>query len=315
MFSLCIFGVLTALIFLQPLLYRLFPSDFDRHVVLEDYFKKLDDKGEVIIFGDSRSMFGVDSRIVKDQLKIAGQAYNLSSVSQDFYESSYYYSRVKKETKLVVQCISAPILFNNSTQSLPDSKAISMYLSGYRINKETKHLIPNYNKSFDHSSIANYYSSRSYFKTYVHNFLRPIFDDEVYKESNRHSKFFPHYYTQDKLPNYSKYVFHNCQGYDLKQPSTNRRSFIQKAAGYFNDRNIEYVLVLMPVNPDVCPNTKVFEKFATDLRQIDNLMVIDLSSLLESRYFYDRTHANKMGAKVISDELGKKLKMMKLKLQ
>jgi len=37
--------------------------------------------------------------------------------------------------------------------NLPDSKAISMYLSGYRINKETKDLIPNYNNFFDSSEI------------------------------------------------------------------------------------------------------------------------------------------------------------------
>jgi len=72
---------------------------------------------------------------------------------------------------------------------------------------------------------------------YIHSLLRPIFDNEVYKESNRSSKFFPHYYTHDRLPDYTKHVFHDCQGYDLKTPSSNKTAFIAKAISYFNKKN------------------------------------------------------------------------------
>jgi len=70
----------------------------------------------------------------------------------------------------------------------------------------------------------------------------------------------------------------------------------------------------MLVNPNDCPNTEVFKRFSKELKEIDNLNVINLSNLLESKYFYDHTHANKNGAEIISYEMGKILEILDLKL-
>jgi len=62
--------IILALIFLQPVLNRSISSDFDRHLVTEDYLSSPDNNEEILIFGDSRSMFGADSRVVRKELHI-----------------------------------------------------------------------------------------------------------------------------------------------------------------------------------------------------------------------------------------------------
>jgi len=303
--------VIAILIFIQPIIYRLVPSDFDRHLVFEKYVKESPalNTSDAVIFGDSRAMFGIDTRIIKNQLHRQKDIYNFASVGQNIYESSYFYSKVKPGTRLVIQC-SGPSFFSEETKhNLPDPKAISMYLSGYRIDSATKKLIPGYNRFFDRSPVANYYSSKSYFVTYLHNLIRPVFDDEVFDEQSRSSRFFPHHYTKSRLANYATLVKTNCNGYVFKSEPKSQLEFVGRSYDFFAGRNVKYVLVLMPVNPDVCNmGFEDYKKYARELRSINGLFVIDLSTLLPAEYFYDNTHANKKGAQLISTALAERLR-------
>lgn len=303
--------VIATLTFMQPILYRVLPSDFGRHLVFEKYVEEPanSDISDAVIFGDSRAMFGIDTRIIKNKLQRKKDIYNFASVGQNLYESSYFYSKVKPGTKLVIQC-SGPSFFTEETKpNLPDPKAISMYLSGYRIDSATKKLIPEYNHFFNRNPIENYYSGKSYYLTYLHNLLRPLFDDEVFDEQSRSSRLFPHFYTQDRPANYSALVKNNCTGYVFKSEPRSQLKFVRKSYEFFAARKIKYVLVLMPVNPDVCNHGyEDYKKFANELRAIDDLYVINLSALLPAKDFYDGTHANRKGAQVISAALAEQLR-------
>lgn len=306
----CALATTLILVLLQPYFYTVLPSDFNRHLVLQNYFdtKGESEKAEIVILGDSRSMFGIDSRIIKSVLKTSGEVYNLSSVSQDMYESGYYYNRIKDGTQVVIQCTTPLFFMENYDPELSNSKAISMFLSGYRIDPSTKELLPSYNEVFDRNKLLNYYDSRTYFRSYIHNYLRPLFDDEKYDEESRSSLYFPHHYTQEKLPTYSSYVVYNCDGYQIKESPQSQMQFVSTCHKLFHSRNIQYMIVLMPVNPDVCDQaTAMYREIAQSLRQMNNLPVIDLSTLLEAEHFYDRTHANKAGAQIISKELARRI--------
>jgi len=311
LFSSIIILVIMALIFAQPLIYRLIPSDFDRHLVFEKYVEESPshNTSDAVIFGDSRAMFGIDTRIVKQQLHRQKDIYNFASVGQNIYESSYFYSKVKYGTKLVIQC-SGPSFFTEETKhNLPQAKAISMYLSGYRVDPATKQLIPEYNSFFDHGSFYNYYCSKSYFVTYFHNLIRPVFDDEEFDVASRSSRYFPHHYTKDRLKNYASLIKTDCEGYVFKSEPKSQLRFVSQSNDFFRARNIKYVVVLMPVNPDVCNmGFELYKKTARELASINGLHVIDLSDLLTPEYFYDNTHANKRGAKLISEALANGLK-------
>jgi hypothetical protein len=192
---------------------------------------------------------------------------------------------------------------------LSEDKAISMFLSGYRINDETRNLIKNYNSFFDQLPIKDYYKARSYFKSYIHNIIRPIFDNEQLDESARYSVYFPHMYTTNKHPNYPVYKY-DCDKFKSKERPVSQLSFLSDVKEFFGKRGILYILVLMPVSPDECNECyEDFNMYKIIIEEETNIKVIDLSDLiLDVNFFYDAGHANKEGAKLISSELARQLK-------
>lgn len=312
-FSIVILITCLFLIYIQPYLYKVLPSDFKRHLALENYFKQdvETDKGEIIIFGGSDTMFGIDSRIIRDNLNLSGEAYNLSTVAQTPYEASYYYTRIKNNTKIVIQCTSPVFVSKDMEYDILNEPAISMYLSGYRISDATKEFLPNYNDLFDKPELFNLFYCRSYCKSYIHNLIKPLFDNEI-SENKELDIYFPNPYPLNKHPNYPVYEY-DCNYYKFKNEPITQMNFIKKSAKYFKNRNIKYVFVLMPVNPDNCSECyDDFIKYEKQLRQIDDIYVINILNLIEPKYFYDGYHANREGAKIISAEISRQLKLMQL---
>jgi hypothetical protein len=309
-----VFGITLTLTYIQPLLYRKFPSDNDRHIVIMDVLNESKTNENIIVFGDSRTMFGVDTRIIKDTMSLTFNVFNLSSVGQGLYESSYFYALLDTNTKAVIQCIDPSFFSRDIKYGLQDEKAISMFLSGYRIDERTKSLIKNYNEIFDRSKFVNYFKSRSIIRSYIHsNVLRPIFDNETFNKSARVSVYFPHLYTTNQHPNYPVYEY-DCSRFKYSDIPNTQLSFLSNVRDYFKIKGIEYFIVLMPVNPDECKECyQDFKEYTKMIEEVTNIRVIDITDLiLDTKYFYDAMHANKDGAKIISSQIAKQLLAFKL---
>jgi len=306
-----ILGIITTtilgLLFLQPWFFKVLPSDYNRHIVLHNHFKEENKQDEIMVFGDSRTMFGVDTKQIENQLDSDINVYNLSSVDQNIYESSYFYSKIEENTKIVVQCVSSSFFTNDKKHELRDEKAIAMFLSGYRIDKNTKDLIPNYKQLFEHSQLKNYYASKSYTKSYLNHMIRPFLDNESFDESKRLSKYFPYIYTTNKHPEYP-YFQENCDNYIPTKTAVSQIDFLVRSNQFFKNQNTKYMLVLMPVNPDICSSNTHIHEFARYLESRTQINILDLSDLLEADDFYDSRHPNKEGAKLISEKITRELK-------
>lgn len=292
----------------QRYLYRIFQSDYDRHALIIDVFKKQSSVRNIIVFGGSQSMFGIDTKQIDEVLKYDGEIFNLSSAGQNLFESSYFYSLIDTTTELVIQCVSPSLFTKNKDHRLFEDKAISMFLSGYRIDEETRKLIKDYNTFFDRSTFINYIDSRTYYKSYVHNLIRPFFDNEQFDKSVRTSLSFPHIYTIDRHPNYPVYAC-NCEEYFFYEHPSSQLRFLADVKEFFDNKGIKYILMFMPVNPDECHDC--YEDFKTYKRMIEDetgIETIDLSGLIkDANLFYDAYHPNKAGAKIISSEIALQL--------
>jgi len=303
--------IVTTLTLLQPFFYRAFPSDKDRHIVIVDALTEKADAEKIIVFGDSRTMFGVDTRIIREDLKISTEVLNLSSVGQNIYESGYFYGLTGKNTKAVVQCTSPAFFSRNlGDNHIEDDVALSLCLSGYSINDETKSIIGKYNEVFNRSRFVNYYKSRSIIRTYIHsNITRPLLDNEVFDESARQSVYFPHSYTSRKHPDYPVYGY-DCSNFRMIENPDGQLSFLRRANDFFSAQGIEYIIVFMPVNPDECNECyQDFKKYADLIETSTDIRVINLADiLLDTGYFYDATHANIDGARIISLAIAEQLK-------
>ncbi|AWI26214.1 hypothetical protein [Flavobacterium pallidum] len=294
-------------IYLQTYLYRVMDSNDRRFVsmmsVLED--KKQDN---VLLFGDSRGVLGVNTKVVRSHAGIDVPMYNLANFSQSLYQSSYFYGMIEKNTRMVVQCTSPEFFATDEPHLMPEVKAIPMYLSGYRVNEQTRKLIPDYNRFFDKPALDGYFECREYFRNYITTAIRPIFDNERYDQSLMMDKFFPHIYIDQKSPNYPVQQT-GCKKYQpAKYPKT-QIEFLKKTKAYFDAKGIEYVIILMPINPDDCNDHQLASAKTKEMvTRETGIRVIDLTSLLPVTDFYDAVHANHHGAEVLSKTLGDSLK-------
>ncbi|AWA30301.1 hypothetical protein HYN48_09505 [Flavobacterium magnum] len=293
-------------IYLQTRLYRVMDSNDRRFVTLMGI---LNDKkhDNVLLFGDSRGVLGVDTKVVKARAGFDVPMYNLANFSQSLYQSSYFYGMIEKNTKMVVQCTSPEFFATDEPHRMPEVKAIPMYLSGYRANEQTKKLIPDYNRFFDKPAIDGYFECREYFRNYITTAIRPFFDNERYNQSLMMDKYFPHIYIDQKSPNYPVQQT-GCAKYQLSKYPKTQIAFLKKTKAYFDSKGIEYVIILMPINPDDCNDHALASaKTKEMLERETGIRVVDLTSLLPVNDFYDAVHANHHGAAVLSNTLGDSL--------
>ncbi len=310
--SIIVLAIIVTLTYVQPFLYRRLPSDKDRHLVIMNVLNDRKKNKEFIVFGDSRAMFGVDTRTIKDSMTLQNEVLNLSSVGQNIYESSYFYGLLDSTTKGVIQCTSPSFFSTDIKHELQDDVAYSMYLSGYRINEETKSVIKNYNPIFDGRPFINYLKSRSIIRCYIHsNILRPVLDNETSDRVARGSIYFPHSFTSNRHPNYPVYEF-DCSHFKRSSFPSTQISFLIKVHDFFKTKGIDYVIVLMPVNPDECNECyRDFKEYKRMIQDLTDIRVIDITELLlDTNCFYDAIHANKEGARIISSQIGNELLMM-----
>lgn len=294
-------------IYCQTYLYRNLESNDRRFVTLMEV---LNDKKEdnVLLFGDSRSVLGIDTKVVRAKAGMAEPVYNLANFSQSLYQSSYFYGMIDKNTKMVIQCTSPDFFAKNRVHDMPEVKAIPMYLSGYRINDETKKLIPDYNRFFDKPAVAGYFECREYFRNYITTAIRPIFDNERYKQSAMMDKYFPHLYIDQKSPNYPVQQV-GCEKYRESQYPKTQIAFLKKVKAYFDKKGIEYVIILMPINPDDCSDAaSAYVKTQEMITKETGIKVINLTGLLPVEDFYDAVHANHHGAEVLSNAVADGIK-------
>lgn len=309
--SLLILGLVSivyAFMCLQPYFYRNFPSDFSRHLAIE---KGLSTKysPKVIIFGDSRAMFGLNGEIIANELNLdTNSVFNLASPRQDIFESSCYYSKVNGKVKAVVQCIGPDFFNSNEDEEISDDKCISMYLSGYKADSLSKFFAPNSTKFFYSNSLYKQFRGIEYFNNYLFSFMRLKLDNDKFDESKRKSLTFPHIYSKLRSKKYPVQSF-TCKELHFKNIPHTQLALIKKAKEYFNKMGIQYYLVIMPINPDQCTTAdKEIYKLVHELLPKTNAEVLNFASEYESKDFYDLIHLNKNGASKVSVLLAEKLK-------
>ena len=282
----------------QPFLTRALPNDYSRHHVIVDALKNKAASPEIIILGDSRTMFGVDAKTISNNLPNKPLAYNLASVGQSYFESCYFISAVPASTRHIIQFIGYTA-FREPRTDFNIDKAMSMMMNGYKVDTVTRGLIGKVNPYFDKSITAVAFEGRIILKSSLHVLLRSVLDNETFAD-NYSDLYFPHIYTTNRHPQYPFYKV-PC---DLDTMSVNPYTvaLANRVDHFLQQKNIQYHIVMLPVNPDICVFDK--SKAATYIAQLKNAMpgidFINLTGALDNTQFYDAEHPNKKGAKIIS---------------
>jgi|GEM_PF-6758021 len=290
--------LLALIIAFQPLMVQGLRYDLSRHKLIINSLSANAKQPDIIVFGNSLSMLGVNTKQISEAIPSHPLIYNLSSVDQGIVEGAYFISAVHQHTSAVVQCLDFST-FSLESLDLQEENAISMIMNGYSIDSTTKAILRETNPFFDKSKLVVAFEARNTVRSSLHNVLRKYLDNEKFA-NNFHDRYFPHVYLQERHPDYPN-ISQFAEEPELKIVDT-ILALASRINSFLNKKGIRYHIVLMPLNQDiykmddsVC--NEYLEKVKTKLPGID---ILDLSRKLTQEHFYDAIHPNKKGAAVIS---------------
>ncbi len=283
-------------IFLKGLfyLYAVLPNDFSRTKVILTSLKDTTAKPRIIVFGDSRAVFGIDAKTISANMPGHPLVYNLSSVGQSLQEGAHYLTLLPASVKDVLHCIAFENFGVNHVR-LPDDKAIAMTMYGYNLDTATANMVQEVNPILKQNKWYIAYQGRTIIKTAINTGIRQVLDNEKFG-NNFHDLYFPHIYTTLRHP---AYPFNKpAMNFDSLHTNPLLTDYVGRLRAYCQLRGIGYHIVLMPMNPDVpMPSAEKRQEYlATVKKALPGLDFIDMSQALSNTEFYDGLHPNRKGA-------------------
>ena len=294
---------------LTPYLYRSIKTDKYRTTLLLNKLSDPEFKPDIVVFGSSKSMAGIDCYQMSAEL---GQdAYNFSSTGQPAVESSLYYSLLPSSVKTVVQIIYPPIKEENGVgeDKLSKNIAIPFSMGGYRITPETEDINPltDFSELKKNRFLQNFDARGAIIIPGLTYILLP-----KDKEASEDLKFC-NFYLTSRHQMYERTIeqlkVNSHIGQEIHIDSTVTGT-LEKYAQYLGSKGIKMVVVLMPSNPDTMEFSNEQMEMIGDAcrKSIPDALVLNyLSAIQDTQLFYDAAHLNKDGAKMITALIDKDL--------
>jgi len=283
-------------------LIKVFPNDNARHFSIREYLDNPPEKAQVIFFGSSLGMFGVDAAVL-DSLDGEKQYINLCTSGQTTSELVHFLEDLPPGTKEVLFCQPYYFIQGDEPYPLPENKAVSLSLARFK----TGRFEYGFNSEFDNK--ANLYPSNIIaaslnFRSSLHISLRSILDKHQNQEfswktfwSLKH----PFYYNSERSYNYNQ-----------KKPSSPEKLTItlgqqkldthNKISEYLAERKIKYTVVMMPMNSDFYDYSDA-DKTVNELRRTARFEIINLTGAVSADDFYDIGHVNRRGSTILTQML------------
>lgn len=302
LFGFSLFGILLAV---TPALFRFLPNDYARiRLIIETLKSPVEPQSEIIIFGNSRGMSGVDGHLLEEKLPGNPVVYSFTSTGQNVGESGLHYTSVPASVKTIMQCIDIDLLSKPISIFLSNQVALRMY--GYTMDIETEELLPALEKELDKPGYYYNFEARNCVFAGLTVILRNLLDDDTPESSISTELHYPTTQTSlRKEATYQKEISEQNKtnkfaDYTIRQEWI---TFLNRSHQYFKSRNIDYYLLLMPYNPDITScsteeKQKALEMFKEEFRDIPQL---DCFNVLDGSDFYDAIHPNDSGAKKITN--------------
>ncbi len=305
-FIVFILGLIYILNFVTPYLYRWLPNDYIRTHLIIETLADTAQTPDVVIFGNSRGMSGINGYMLEEKMKGNPTVYSLTSTGQQVSESALYYTSLPSSVKVVLQCVDIDQLSKPIDMNTPNRIALHMY--GYEMDALTEKIVPSLSEKLDISPFYYNYEARNCLFTGLSIVLRNLLDDDVIQDATAKELRYPTSKTSDRNDiTYQR---------DVDEQNLNNKfvdyeiipewkQLLEDSYLYFQKRDIMYCLIIMPYNPDIKSSTFQEKQKALELvkETFQNIPMIDCFSLLEASDFYDAIHPNSKGAKKITERV------------
>ncbi|KKB46859.1 hypothetical protein HMPREF1212_04355 [Parabacteroides sp. HGS0025] len=289
-----------------PCFFRMLPNDYARTKLILNTIRDTTQTPEVVIFGNSRGMSGVDGYLLERELSDHPVVYSFTSTGQKLSESALYYTSLPASVKTVIQCLDIDALSKPLDMDIPNQVALHMY--GYKMDDQTKLLVPALYDELNKSDWYYNYKARNCLFSGFSFVLRNLLDDDAPENSIDNELRYPA--SQASYRNEAVYQRgldeqNKENKFEAYEITAEWKRLLEESYAFFKAKNIQYYLVLMPYNPDIisAKKTEKQEALQSYINELGYIPYINCFDLLEASDFYDAIHPNDKGAKKITRQI------------
>jgi len=284
-------------IYLTPILFKEFPSDFSRTNLIIKTLNKSEKKPDIALFGSSILMAGVDAKLLSLSLEENPLIYNFASTGQLLTESALYYQSIDTTYKAVFQFLRIDQLMEFQMSSTATFRNFKMF--GYEKKAETEKLLPfKETKELDKSRIQISVDGRNVLVNFINRSARSFLRKDLNLEKINTELFYPNTYTKRvNRDAYEKLI----EKYNPENPISNFKmaeeslSLLKRLADNLSKKGVKYYIVINPINPDLKNYTEKLKiQLEKELKELkyENLNFINMATVLNFIFLLRRKKTN-----------------------
>ena len=288
-----------------PFIYRIFPNDYVRTRLILNTLNDTCHVPEIVIFGNSRGMSGIDGYRLEEKLEGHPIVYSFTSTGQKLNESILYYTSLPSSVKKVIQCVDIDQLTEPIDEmDMPNRVALHMY--GYKMDETTRTFLPGLYEKMNYSAIGYNYEARNCLFMGLASLVRNWLDDDVVTGMLETELRYPNSSMSDRneiLYRHSIEEQNRINRFDSFQIREEWVHLIMNIHAVLKSKGVDYSLVVMPYNPDITSMSVADKDNALQLfkEKFSFVSIIDCMKQLDASDFYDAIHPNRKGASKITD--------------
>jgi hypothetical protein len=302
----------------MPAIFRATPTDISRIGVLLAALRDPAAAPQVVVFGNSMIMSGVDGRQLAAELPGQPLAWNLASSGQSLAESFLFYQQLPQRLRYVVQQVQVGVV--EQERPLEAQKYNTFYMNGFRPQPATRAAL---DASFgapvtgllDASDLSQRFQARWALRQLVDTRLRLLLRRDLSLESAEVDLFHPQRYAKPLPPRRTQALVEGDVARlrsGTPQISTQKLRLLESMQREAAARQARFVALLPPVHPAIREALgpalrEPLDAFARAFAGREGALVVDLSDALEAQHFIDNVHPTNAGAEIATRLLARRM--------
>ena len=303
----------------MPMIFEAITTDLSRFQTIQGSLRSESRAPELVVFGSSILMSGIDGRQLSEQLPNVERAYNLSSTGQSLVESYLLQRNLPPNVKTVVQMASAKDLSSTKTIESIKYNALSMY--GFRPDKRTRQELgalfgKPMTELLERSETRLRFQSRWAVRQFIDSSLRQILRKDLEIGRAISDVYHPTPYTQHFDSQKVERLLHTWIE-SWPRPKLElvpeKRRLIELMAERLRERGREFVILQPPMHPAVLEALQPgymapMDAFLRGIEGKPGVRVIRAAELLNDGEFFDHIHPDDTGARRLTALVAQELR-------
>jgi len=293
--------------YLMPTLFAAAPLDLRRTQILLQALHTGPSRPEIVVFGNSIAMCGIDARAIETGLPGSPISWNLSSPGQTLAESFLYLQELPRSVRTIVYVL--PIGNLESPAAFNPYVINAFYMYGYRPSKATRELLTAIYKPSEviplmQPNLAQRFEARWAVRNSVDTGLRQLLRPDLELQRSLEDLHHPAPYTQrlpsEKLDRELRDLLTTHGRGEFRPAPAQMRLLSNMVTTALRDQR-HVVLAFAPIHPTVLEGfgaefTPALEEFIAGLDHRSGVSVLDATQLLTGDDFIDAVHPTSAGA-------------------